>query len=41
KHLTERFEIVNSGRVLEIGCGRGDFLLEYSKAGFEAYGIDI
>ena len=29
------------GRVLDVGCSRGDFAQAMSRAGFEAYGLDI
>jgi 2-polyprenyl-3-methyl-5-hydroxy-6-metoxy-1,4-benzoquinol methylase len=32
---------VSRGRVLDIGCSRGDFAQALSVSGFEAYGLDI
>lgn len=30
-----------SGRLLDVGCGNGDFLLQISRQGFEVYGLDV
>lgn len=30
-----------SGRLLDLGCGAGDFLLEMKKRGFETFGLDV
>lgn len=38
KMLTEKFM---PKRVLDVGCGRGDLVVEFSKIGVEIYGIDI
>lgn len=40
KHLKTRFNIKPNSKVLEIGCGRCDFLNEFFKNGYECYGID-
>lgn len=40
EYLIKRFDINRAGKVLEIGCGRGDFLLEFQKSGLQAFGID-
>lgn len=32
---------IKSGKILDIGCGRGDFLYEARKKGFEVVGVDI
>ena len=40
-HLTERYLAERRGRaLLDLGCGRGEFLHGFSTEGFEAVGID-
>ena len=34
-------KLKKSGRILDIGCGRGEFLLKMHKAGWKVYGNDI
>ena len=34
-------KLKKSGRILDVGCGRGNFLLAMQKAGWEVYGNDI
>lgn len=34
-------QTIQSGRVLDVGCGQGRHCLEFAKRGFEAVGIDI
>lgn len=40
KYLSRRFELKSGGKLLELGCGRGDFLLAFKKLGFECEGVD-
>jgi len=40
KYLTEKFDLVSGCKVLELGCGRGDFLNEFQKVGFICEGLD-
>jgi len=40
EYLVDRFAIKKDSKLLEIGCGRGDFLKEFSNAGLDCYGID-
>ncbi|MCB4790654.1 MAG: class I SAM-dependent methyltransferase [Elusimicrobia bacterium] len=40
-YLIKKYDLKTNGNLLEIGCGRGDFLDEFSKAGFKCYGVDI
>ena len=40
KHLTNRFGLNVNSKILELGCGRGDFLNEFQKAGFICAGLD-
>ena len=39
KHILSEFP--KGGRVLDVGCGNGDFAREMTKLGFDVYGIDI
>lgn len=38
EYLTQRFRI--GGVLLDVGCGRGDFLRAFQRVGFDAKGID-
>lgn len=40
QYLIERFHIEKGSKILDNGCGRGDFLQAFYKAGMEAYGTD-
>ena len=40
-YLIERFDLEKSQKILELGCGRGEFLNEFVKNGLEGYGTDI
>lgn len=39
KHIFKGFE--SDSKILDIGCGNGDFTLELLNMGFDAYGIDL
>lgn len=39
-HLCRRFGLSDGGRLLEIGCGRGDFLRAFRAAGMNGEGVD-
>ncbi len=39
-YLSRRFNLKSGGKLLELGCGRGDFLLAFKKIGFDCYGVD-
>ena len=39
-HLVSRFEIVPGAKLLDVGCGRGDFLNGFESCGLDAYGAD-
>lgn len=40
RYLIERFNLPSGGRVLDVGCGRGDCLLALHESGYEVYGLD-
>ena len=40
KYLSKRFDLQGNMKLLELGCGRGDFLFEFQKFGFECKGLD-
>ena len=40
KHLSDKFNLGEGSKILELGCGRGDFLYEFQKAGFTCEGLD-
>lgn len=41
KYLLDRFSIKPGFKLLEIGCGRGEFLESFQKAGLDCYGVDL
>lgn len=40
-YLIKRFKLVKNQKVLELGCGRGEFLNEFVVNGFEGHGVDL
>jgi SAM-dependent methyltransferase len=40
RHLFERYEIKAGQKLLEVGCGRGEFLRGFISCGIEGYGVD-
>lgn len=41
KQLVEKFNLNLNSSILELGCGRGEFLKEFSDLGMKGFGIDI
>jgi SAM-dependent methyltransferase len=41
KHLFDRYGMSKGEKILEPGCGRGEFLHAYKKLGMESYGLDL
>lgn len=41
RYLKKRYKLSSGMSVLEIGCGRGDFIKAFKDEGFLSYGIDI
>ena len=39
--LTTKAQLKENQKILEMGCGRGDFINEFKKKGLEVYGIDL
>lgn len=40
RYLAQRFDLKNGERLLEIGCGRGDFLTAFSGIGLDCFAVD-
>ena len=40
-YLFNRFKMNKNQKILELGCGRGEFLNEFVKCGLEVHGVDI
>ena len=40
KYLIKRANLKNQ-KILELGCGRGEFISEFRNKGLDAYGCDI
>ncbi len=40
-YLIKRCDLKNKSKILEIGCGRGEFLNEFINQGLKGYGADI
>ncbi len=41
KYLIKRADLKENQKILELGCGRGDFIIEFKKNGLETYGVDL
>ena len=41
EYLIQRFKIEKNSKILDNGCGRGDFLKAFEKCGLESYGTDL
>lgn len=39
-YLIDRFKLKKEEKILELGCGRGEFLEAFSKLGLACYGVD-
>ena len=40
KYLLHRFNMKEGYKLLDVGCGRGDFLTGFKDSGLEVYGLD-
>ena len=40
-YLCKRFDLKDNQKLLELGCGRGDFLNEFKKKNLQVYGVDL
>jgi len=41
KYLTLEYDLKKNSKILEMGCGRGEFLNEFTKLGMRGFGIDL
>ena len=41
EHLMRKFNIENNSKVLDVCCGRGEFINEFINLGLEGHGVDI
>ena len=41
KLLVKKIHLKNESKILEMGCGRGEFLNEFTKLGMSGFGIDL
>ena len=41
KYLTDKYNLKKDAKILEMGCGRGEFLNEFTKLGMNGFGIDL
>jgi SAM-dependent methyltransferase len=40
-HLVKKFNLNTSSSILELGCGRGEFLQEFTNLGMKGFGVDL
>ena len=40
-HIIKKFSLSPNSRILEVGCGRGEFIQSFMDFGFNGYGFDI
>jgi SAM-dependent methyltransferase len=41
KFLKKKYSLEKTSKILEMGCGRGEFLNEFTKLGMDGFGIDL
>ena len=41
KFLITKYNLKKDSKILEMGCGRGEFLNEFTKLGMNSFGIDL
>ncbi len=41
KHLIQKYNLKKGNKILEIGCGRGEWINQFIQNGFDGYGCDI
>ena len=41
KFLIDKANLKKCQKILELGCGRGEFIIEFKKNGLETYGVDL
>jgi SAM-dependent methyltransferase len=40
-HLIKKYDLKKKQKILELGCGRGEFLNEFVNSGLEGHGVDL
>ena len=40
EYLFKRYQMIRGQKILDIGCGRGEFLLGFTECGLQGYGVD-
>ena len=40
RHLVSKYSLTSDHKLLEVGCGRGDFLRGFIRSGIQCYGVD-
>jgi SAM-dependent methyltransferase len=41
EYLADKYFKARSGKILDVGCGRGEHMEIFNKMGFDSYGVDI
>lgn len=41
RHLADKYFQAKEGRLLDVGCGRGEHVEIFNEMGFDAYGVDL
>ena len=41
EYLADKYFKARQGRILDVGCGRGEHIEIFNQMGFESYGVDI
>jgi len=41
RHLADKYYKSRTGKLLDVGCGRGEYVEIFNKLGFDAYGVDL
>jgi len=40
RHLSSKYELPKGSKILDLGCGRGEFLRGFMRCGLKGYGVD-
>ncbi|MDO8601270.1 MAG: class I SAM-dependent methyltransferase, partial [bacterium] len=41
KHLADKYFKSRTGKLLDVGCGRGEYVKIFNELGIDAYGVDL